>query len=132
VVRGTNAVEICFATYQRSAPPASQIDVTTMCDPVRKKVAGLRDSGSFRFGGFYDAADPAQRQLRTWFANAGMRRMSVVPKDKSVMIFDAWVSALGETFGVDQAITIEGEGVIEGDVFYYGPNTWVDPDTVAP
>jgi hypothetical protein len=129
-VRSTNAVEICLATFVRTSPPPSQIDVTTMCDDVRKKVAGLRDSGTFRFDGFYDAQDPSQNLLRAWFTSGQLRRMSIVPKDNSVIIFDGYCTALGESFGVDAAVTIQGEGVVEGDVFYYRANTWVDPELV--
>jgi hypothetical protein len=132
VVRGTNAVEICLATFVRTSPPPSQIDVTTMCDDVRKKVAGLRDSGTFRFDGFYDSADASQIFLRTWFTSGQLRRMSIVPKDNSVIIFDGYCTALGESFGVDQAVTIQGEGVVEGDVFYYRAGAWVDPDPPGP
>lgn len=130
-VVGTAAVESCIAHYTRSAPPASQLDVTTMCDTVRKKVAGLRDSGSFRFDGFYDSQDLAYAQIRKWFETGSLRRVSVVPPDKSVMIFDAYCTMLGETMGVDQPITIQGEGMIEGTVFFYGANTWIDPDPVG-
>jgi hypothetical protein len=128
VARSYDAQEICVATFQRTSPPASQIDVTTLCDTVRRKVAGLRDSGTFRFDGYYDAADVAQVFLRNWYAAGTLRRMAVVAPDKSVIVFEAYCTSLGESFGVDQAVTIQCEGMIEGPVYYYGVNTWVDPD----
>lgn len=108
----------CFATFSRTSPAAAQIDVTAMCDSVRKKVPGITDVGTFRFDGFYDSVDAGyQALLKFWLANEN-RAMVIVPQDASMLSFWGSVTAMTETFGVDAAVTFSGEGIVADAVTY--------------
>lgn len=122
-VDGFKKTSCCLSTFARTSPPAAQIDVTSLCDTVRKKVPGITDVGTFRFDGFYDSVDPGyQALLKFWLANEN-RCVAIVPQDASMLTFWGSVTAMTETFGVDQAVTFTGEGIVSGPVTYAAGGT---------
>jgi hypothetical protein len=115
------AQEVCLTTFSRNSPAAAQIDVTTLCDEARRRVAGIPDSGTFRFDGFYDSTDTGYAALRGFYAANENRPIAIVPRDGSMLSFTGSITALSETFGVDQAVAFSGEGLVDGPVSYAKP-----------
>lgn len=115
-----NITDICLATFSRTTPAAASIDVTTLCDTSRKKVGGLADTGTFTFDGYWDSTDPGYIALLTASLDQKERLMGVIMSDKSAMYFQGQITGMGESVGVDQAVTFTGTGSVNSAVSYSG------------
>lgn len=111
-------MEVCFSTTTRQSPPAATIDVTTYCDTARRKVAGMPDTGTFTLEGFYDSEDAGYEALREAYYAGDDRAIAFVFRDDSSIQFIGQITSLGESFGVDQAVTISSQGNVNGLVTY--------------
>jgi hypothetical protein len=74
------------------------------------------------FDGFVDLDEASTgagfKALREAYGTQGKRPFMLHMADGASISFTGQITALSESFGVDAAITFNGEGVINGDVIY--------------
>lgn len=113
--------EICFSSLTTSSPPATDIDVTTICDDQKKTLSGLPQPGTVQFEGFYDSVDAGYLAMVELFESGEETLVAIRFSDGSEIDLPVIVDSMSESIGVDQAVTYSATGKITGKRTYVPP-----------
>jgi hypothetical protein len=112
--------EVCLTEFTPSAPEPGEVDVTTMCDTVRRTVAGLSSPGSISFGGPFDMEEAGMLALIAAQKDGVARGFSWVTRGgQAASMFGQVASFVGAPQGVEQAVTYSGSFQVQDGPFYY-------------
>lgn len=112
--------EVCLTEFTPSAPEPGEVDVTTMCDTVRRTVAGLSSPGSISFGGPFDMEEAGMLALMAAQKDGVARALSWVTRGgQAASMFGQVASFVGAPQGVEQAVTYSGTFQVQDGPFYY-------------
>jgi hypothetical protein len=112
-------LELCRSNFTASQPAGATIDVTTMCDPAHRIIAGLPAIGTWTAAGFYDADDTALSRARDYYRSGEDCVIDVRLRDKTGWTFMGIVQTFDVALGINAAVANTVGGQIDGEVHFY-------------